>query len=183
MARPTAAERFAQYVDTNGPISLYRGTPGNCWLWTGSNRHGKDAPKGQFGESYGGFKIDGCKASAHRYAYEQAHGPIPVGMVTDHLCRRRNCVRPDHLEVVTQRTNVGRGTAPTGVNARKTECVRGHDLTDPTNVRVTYPSWQPNGMRRCLTCERTYRARKRAAATASITPLPFTTPDTRRQAA
>lgn len=45
----------------------------------------------------------------HRRAYEDAHGPISDGMVTDHLCGNRACCRVDHLEPVYQRENVRRG--------------------------------------------------------------------------
>lgn len=47
---------------------------------------------------------------AHRWFYEQARGPIPPGYQLDHLCRNRACVNPEHLEVVTRRTNARRGS-------------------------------------------------------------------------
>jgi hypothetical protein len=53
----------------------------------------------------------GERVYTHRYAYEQAKGPIPAGMVIDHLCRNRACCNPDHLEVVTRGENVKRGVA------------------------------------------------------------------------
>ena len=46
---------------------------------------------------------------AHRYVYEQMVGPIPDGLVLDHLCRNRRCVNPDHLEPVTHQANLRRG--------------------------------------------------------------------------
>lgn len=48
-------------------------------------------------------------ARAHRYAYELAYGPIAEGLVIDHLCRNKPCVRPDHLEAVTNAENIRRG--------------------------------------------------------------------------
>jgi hypothetical protein len=42
---------------------------------------------------------------AHRVSYEAAYGPIPAGLHIDHLCRVRKCVRPEHLEAVTQGEN------------------------------------------------------------------------------
>lgn len=42
---------------------------------------------------------------AHRVVYEQEVGPIPEGMYVDHLCRRRDCVFPIHLEPVTKSEN------------------------------------------------------------------------------
>lgn len=69
-----------------------------CWLWRGAiGTHG-----------YGNFYGDKVKQPwwrAHRYSYEYFCGDIPEGMVLDHLCRVRHCVRPDHLEPVTPSTN------------------------------------------------------------------------------
>lgn len=45
---------------------------------------------------------------SHRVVYEHHRGPIPEGMVIDHLCRTKACVNPDHLEVVTQPENARR---------------------------------------------------------------------------
>ena len=55
-----------------------------CWLWTGSTTTG----------GYGNLRWEGGFAYAHRVAYTLAIGPIPAGMVIDHLCRVRRCVRP-----------------------------------------------------------------------------------------
>jgi len=74
----------------------------SCWLWIGTvNSTG-----------YGYFQTGGRgtkKARAHRYAYEFLVGPIPKGLVLDHLCRVKICVNPEHLQPVTQRENVLRG--------------------------------------------------------------------------
>jgi len=46
---------------------------------------------------------------AHRMAWELKHGPIPEGMVIDHVwargCRHRDCINVDHLELVTRKIN------------------------------------------------------------------------------
>ncbi len=65
-----------------------------CWFWLGALSRG-----------YGSLK----NARAHRVAYEMTIGPIPEGLVIDHLCRVTSCVNPDHLEAVTQAENVRRG--------------------------------------------------------------------------
>src|SRR5690606_7933946 len=54
---------------------------------------------------YGQFSIGHRKVRAHRYSYELAAGPIPAGMQVDHRCRNRLCVRPSHLQIVTQSLN------------------------------------------------------------------------------
>ena len=47
--------------------------------------------------------------AAHRVAWELIRGPIPEGLVLDHLCRTSACVNPDHLEPVPQAINMIRG--------------------------------------------------------------------------
>jgi HNH endonuclease len=115
------------------------GTSGECWLWTGARKsHG-----------YGGITVLGRRGrSAHRIGYELYVGPIPEGMTLDHLCRNRMCVRPDHLEPVSNTVNVLRGMSPFAINARATHCVHGHEFTADNILR--HPS-RPNG-RKCLAC-------------------------------
>lgn len=45
----------------------------------------------------------------YRPAWEAVNGPVPPGLVLDHLCRDRRCRRPDHLEAVTEEENIRRG--------------------------------------------------------------------------
>jgi hypothetical protein len=84
---------------------------------------------------------------AHRLAYEIAHGPIPQGLVIDHLCRNRRCCNAAHLEVVTSRENVLRGIGPSAMNARKDACDNGHPFVGE-NLYV----WK--GHRGCRACRR-----------------------------
>lgn len=75
-----------------------------CWVWTG-----RIAEKG-----YGHFSNRHfMSARAHRIAYELEVGPVPEGMQLDHSkalgCTTRLCVRPDHLEPVSNKENVRRG--------------------------------------------------------------------------
>ena len=74
-----------------------------CWLWTaGKNNNG-----------YGWFKVNGKMVLAHRFSYELHIGPIPEGLVLDHVkargCTNRTCVNPAHLEPVTELENIRRG--------------------------------------------------------------------------
>lgn len=63
-------------------------------------------------KGYGVRGVDGRRVLVHRHAYEQAHGPIPDGLVVDHLCRVRECFNADHLEAVTPTVNTQRSHSP-----------------------------------------------------------------------
>src|SRR3990167_5054453 len=107
-----------------------------CWIWIA----------GKTGEGYGGF---GHATLAHRFAYELLIGPIPTGLILDHLCRNRACVNPLHLEPVSILVNLQRGIGTLGSwQMQKPHCPQGH-LYDEVN---TYRS--PRGERRCRTCHR-----------------------------
>lgn len=105
--RVSAYERFWSKVN--------KSAPGDCWLWLGCLSHG-----------YGVFYYMKRKSRAHRWAYEQANGPIPAGLELDHLCRVTACVNPAHLEPVTHAENMRRSTSATAVNTAKSTCPRGH---------------------------------------------------------
>ena len=107
-----------------------------CWRWIGAGN-----PKG-----YGQIVRDGRLRQAHRVAYELAIGPIPDGLVLDHLCRNRGCINPLHLEPVTSKENTHRGV---GTNAAKTHCPRGHEYTETNTYR--WPG-APGSSRQCRAC-------------------------------
>lgn len=121
-----ANERFWTRVDKAGPVPPGRPDLGPCWLWTGRvNEKG-------YGIVYVRERagIPGGNRRAHRHAWTLTRGPIPDGLVLDHTCRVRRCVRIDHLEPVDPAVNTQRGMSP-GVIARRTNrCGRGHDLSD-----------------------------------------------------
>lgn len=128
--------------------------PGGCWVWT--------AAKGHHG--YGRFwsSSRGRTVQAHRWSYEEATGAtVPFGRELDHLCRNPGCVNPDHLEPVTHRENLLRGTGVVAQCARRTHCVNGHEY----NEENTYV--RPNGGRACKECNRRtsqkYRDKKKEA--------------------
>lgn len=108
-----------------------------CWNWTGYLNLG-----------YGVFK----SKRAHRVAYEHLVGPIPEGLVIDHLCRNRACVNPEHMEPVTNKENVLRGIGPSAQAARLTHCVNGHELK-PENLNIL-TSKKTRLKRRCGACSR-----------------------------
>jgi hypothetical protein len=82
----------------------------------------------------------------HRIAYAAWHGGV-CPPVLDHLCRERHCFNPAHLESVTHRQNILRGTAPSVDNYLKTHCKHGHPFDETNTV------WR-RGHRQCLICDR-----------------------------
>lgn len=145
---PPVEDRFWAKVDKDGPVPEVRPDLGPCWIWTASTV--------KFG--YGQFNPgDRMMVRAYRWAYERFVALVPKGMELDHLCRNRLCVNFErHLEVVSKTENILRGESPPAQNARKTHCLRGHELTEG-NV---YRRKDRNG-RDCLECKAERRRVKR----------------------
>lgn len=127
----TPIERFLAKVQVGE-------TPDDCWLWTGHRHRGY----GQFNAGTRTAAGNQKPVGAHRWSYEHYCGPIPTGLVIDHLCEVRECVNPAHLEVVTNAENIARKFR----RLRPTHCLRGHAWT-PEN---TY-AYGPAG-RKCRRC-------------------------------
>lgn len=137
----TVQERFWSKVNFNGPVPPSRPLLGPCHIWTGSltTRGG-----------YGQFRLDNRVRKAHQVSLELTGTQIPDGLEPDHLCRNPACVRVSHLELVTRRENVRRGTAPIAAVMRTNYCMAGlHELT-PDNTL-----WDSDH-RRCRACREEY---------------------------
>lgn len=77
-----------------------------CWLWTGPNSgNGYKGQKKGRGHSYPRMSLDGQTVAVHLVVWTHYNGLIPGRKQLDHLCRRRGCVNPEHLELVTHRVN------------------------------------------------------------------------------
>lgn len=69
--------------------------PDECWRWPGTKTR----------DGYGRVCMNGRLQLAHRVAYELHVGPIPDGLVIDHVCYTYDCFNPAHLEPVTRVEN------------------------------------------------------------------------------
>lgn len=123
-----------------------------CWIWTGTTRN-----------EYGHFRTPLFSTRlAHRIAWQDENGLVPEGLELDHLCERKGCVRPDHLEAVTHQENMRRH-----YGSRDT-CRNGHAKT-PENRLVM------GGKERCGVCQRATNKeahrRYRAAKTPPMLPV------------
>jgi hypothetical protein len=108
----------------------------DCWVWTRSRTEG-----------YGWMWLNGRGTQVHRVTYELLVGPIPAGLVIDHLCRVRACCNPAHMEPVTRGENVLRGETITARCAAKTHCPQGHPYDEVNTYR------DRNGGRYCRRCQ------------------------------
>lgn len=120
-----------------------------CWLWRGClTRYG-----------YGTVTWQQRAQHAHRTVWELLVGPIPAGLVLDHLCRVRRCVNPEHLRPITNLENLQApgSLSPATLNRQKTVCPNGHEYSEEN----TY--FTKGGARKCRACAAD-RARSRRAA-------------------
>lgn len=124
---PTVPLRIAEFITER---------PNGCWSW--SKAHGS-----------GGYPCvwwEGSQRTLHNVLYRLMRGPIPEGLVLDHVvCEDKSCCNPFHVEPETNVKNLTRE------RREKTHCKHGHN------------DWmvRKNGSRKCLECGRIY-ARKRA---------------------
>ena len=96
-------------------------------LWTGA----------KYGNGYGQVRFRGTRTGAHRAAWIEQRGEIPVGLEIDHLCRTPLCVNVEHMQLVTHAENMRLG------RARQKRCRSGRHL------------WRQSG--KCEPCFKAYQ--------------------------
>lgn len=133
-------------------VARVRMTEDGCWPWQGfTDRNGYPRISCRIGKRVRGV-------FPYRTLFELQNGPIEDGLEIDHLCRNRNCCRPDHLESVTHYENMSRAVL---YNSTLTKCKRGHPF-DSHNTYIT-----PDGRRQCRACRadatRRYQRRRSLA--------------------
>lgn len=146
---PTFDQSFWSKVDKRSDLE--------CWPWLG--------PANALG--YGVFSFRYHRTMAHRVVYELTKGPIPKGLVIDHLCKNPGCVNPSHLEAVSQSVNMARSAIRSGHQnyyANQSRCKYGH-LYDDINTRL-----DTNGHRRCRICCREDTRQRRLTQIEAMAP-------------
>lgn len=95
---PLSPGKYARYADPEEAFEV-RTEPilwSGCLIWTGATD----------GNGYGQIRANGRTTSAHRYAWERAHGPTPGDLYVDHRyhCDLR-CCEVTHLRLATPQQN------------------------------------------------------------------------------
>lgn len=127
-------------------------TDEGCWAWTTGARD----------QGYGVMTVSPVKGikvvrRVHVLAYEAFIGPVPIGLILDHLChaddlachgpkcRHRACFHPEHVEPVTSAENTRRGHH-IGCRPPATHCPQGHPYIPP------HLAFDKDGYADCRTC-------------------------------
>ena len=87
-----------------------------CLEWTGYRRS----------NGYGVVTHRRQLFAVHRWTWEQVHGPIPEGLMVDHLCHNRACCEVRHLRLAT--------------NAQNQHNRKGANVNSSTGALNVYPS-------------------------------------------
>jgi len=67
-----------------------------CWLWIENKNAG----------NYGYFRNSSNSVWAHRFSVQLNGREIPKGFEVNHKCENRQCVNPEHLNIISKRNNL-----------------------------------------------------------------------------
>lgn len=124
---------------------------GECLIYTGGkNGNGKRHGYGLLSVMTAEGKVK--RLMAHRAAYQLQVGPIPDGLVLDHVkargCTSTACINIKHLEPVSRRVNTERGDAM----LQRTHCPKSHEFTEENTY--VYVDKRGRTIRYCRACRR-----------------------------
>lgn len=126
---------------------------------------------------------NGKTVAAHRLAWMSVHGPIPEGMHIHHICRTRNCVNVDHLQMISaedhgrlhnglseecKRCGANEWGYPPGGRPKRyckpcnSKREKDYRRRNPEWAREKARKWSKNNREKCNEMQRRYRARKKA---------------------
>jgi len=151
-------ERFMALIKVSTE-HFYNGSA--CWDWLGSKSK----------DGYGQFILSArrresrIRIAPYRFIWEHLNGPMPEGLEPDHLCNRRGCCNPAHVEPVThsenQKRSYQRGRRLSR-RARPSHCPRGHEYTIANMMRGG------KGPLQCRACNTASTVARRALAPLSV---------------
>ena len=128
-----------------------------CWVWQGYTTD----------RGYASIMWNGEQWLVHRAVYTELIGPIPDGLVLDHLCENPSCANPMHLEAVTQYDNLARSHGFIQMHGMQTHCKYGHEFT-PENTDLRPQSMgRPGFARFCKQCKAESWQRQKARKSAN----------------
>jgi hypothetical protein len=141
----------ARYLLRQFGIKVVKDEETDCWHW----------PLHVAANGYGKWWWDGEVTTAHRWLMEQiCRVNLPRKMHVDHAkwtgCAYRDCVNPNHLEIVTAAENIRRGDfigkRGKRVWDRGAWCEDGHPFSN-ANTFFLYDREEGVSVRHCKTCE------------------------------
>lgn len=123
---PKHYKRFKTFGDPNAPLpdrsitarmEALSEAAGECRVWTGA----------RYPSGYGEVRYQGRVQGAHRVAWELANGPIEDGLLVDHICHNRACIKVEHLRLADRFQNASNR--------------RGESRRNSCGVRNVYPAY------------------------------------------
>lgn len=87
--------KIVRFSDPNEAFAARTEWQGDCLIWTGAT-----TSTGR-GSIYNGDKV----ISTHVFAWERINGPVPEGLILDHICHTGACCNIAHLRLATRGQN------------------------------------------------------------------------------